>query len=1454
MERYFIHYDKGNEYVDKKHKLMFVKITNTTSQYINKDEDLPDDYINFNNGYMEYEVNTRKELEYLNPHNSIPQEKVDDYKAFLDKHLIDQKPNNYTINYLYFDKYNKILKSVIKYNLSNKKGLYFGNKKINDLLIKINNNTPSDINHKNIFSREDCKLLYNFFDFLYFKFDNYDLYKIDKCLTLSQFQRKYYEISSIMTVRELCDNINDKFKTYMEKLEKKDTSLFKFDKLYYSSIQRHFYIYNYENSEQKISEYVSYHNQTLYKETFNFISNFDFDKANPKEVSSFINNNYYNSKYNNKYRFEKNYLPKFNFDPNNDVITLYNLNNNYNNSINSFINNYIFSQNTRGIFKFKVDTDFNYTDYITRIRYGQQKKYVTLVMKFDIYIHKDIFKSLFQNKYIGNLNLDYINSNIQYENETNIILQKIKDDCRDKDIICIEWINYLFNNKYNGTNYVGTKFNITKDSIKFNSGSYNLIKRDDLFKLVDTIDNNTDTILGKDIKIIKFTENYDKLCLIKELKTNPFEYQKQNVFWMNNIESDIDINNFNIKFLCNTNFNYINEISSEKQYIYKSFNDIMYKNMYYNSNGNVHYNSNGYITELTEEVKEQYSRTLKLCGGILTDEVGLGKTLSTILNIVYSFEKDLQKVKEDKTSFDANNIIICPNRLVTQWYSEIKKYVSPMLFKKLNISKITTITDIKKKLYDIKPNKHFIYIISSNLVNNTNYLNYLIEDEYDTAKYMKHIKLLDIEHKKPHHTKMIDDSKVLKAILKKIPTTLVGDDKTIIDELTEFKFDDKKKFNIFTLKWNRIILDEAHEVLNTNIYINSKYTNVSNIYYTKNGEISYNISKGDRFKFVQLCRLYSNYKWCLTATPFTEDVSNLYCYINFLNNDYIENINKDMKKFNSMTRDEKYSYFHKSELENQNGNCIRYNSIENALLNLSNSQIRKIFNTNIRRTTKADIKGVVDIPIFTEDITILKQNNVERNIYLEALRSNDVKRLLQLCTHVMVSDVDVMSSDFGTSILSLDNIKTLMVKKYKKNMKDALDEISKKEIEQTNCEFLISKLKSLKDKLNKSIVDDPLSIEPHLITEMDKFCSSGREHSRYGNSYVYSRYSYHHEAIKTIKSVFLQKEALVKYTLNLKELEETIKLIEFPKEFNSDIYKKYIIWKIYTNTLNNEQSQITRNKESLIKLKNDIRRLENQIKIFESNEFISEAVKDPCSICFMEYDSEIAITSCRHMMCGDCIKMLFNRNQSVPCPFCRTKINKKDVNFTHYDKVKAGIEGKIEEVKEEKIIEKSKVELDNEEKIQKYGTKLAYLLNYIGELFKCDDNKIIIFSQYDNMLKLIGKVLDDFKIKNLFVKGNITSVSKKIDKFKTDPSYRIIMLSSERCSSGSNLTEASHIIFADVVNGTPEHTKDIESQAIGRAVRIGQKKPVVVKRLVMKDTIEEEFYNKNKYDMTDLML
>ena len=148
------------------------------------------------------------------------------------------------------------------------------------------------------------------------------------------------------------------------------------------------------------------------------------------------------------------------------------------------------------------------------------------------------------------------------------------------------------------------------------------------------------------------------------------------------------------------------------------------------------------------------------------------------------------------------------------------------------------------------------------------------------------------------------------------------------------------------------------------------------------------------------------------------------------------------------------------------------------------------------------------------------------------------------------------------------------------------------------------------------------------------------------------------------------------------------------------------------------------------------------------------------------------VTICRHIICDKCVKILFNRTNNINCPFCRTKLTKNDINYTSVDKLDENEESPSNELENSENTENVNTD---EEKIKKYGTKLAYLLDYLGEFFgKNPDNRIIIFSQYDQMLKLIGGVLDDFKIKNLFIKGNIMSVTKKIDKFKSDPSYRVI--------------------------------------------------------------------------------
>jgi SWI/SNF-related matrix-associated actin-dependent regulator 1 of chromatin subfamily A len=120
------------------------------------------------------------------------------------------------------------------------------------------------------------------------------------------------------------------------------------------------------------------------------------------------------------------------------------------------------------------------------------------------------------------------------------------------------------------------------------------------------------------------------------------------------------------------------------------------------------------------------------------------------------------------------------------------------------------------------------------------------------------------------------------------------------------------------------------------------------------------------------------------------------------------------------------------------------------------------------------------------------------------------------------------------------------------------------------------------------------------------------------------------------------------------------------------------------------------------------------------------------------------------------------------------------------------------------------------------------------------------------MLKMIGKTMDEFQVKYVYCNGNNFVINKNINKFKKDESIRVIMLSSETSNSGSNLTEANHIIFIDVLYNDLEHVKATEIQAIGRAVRLGQKLPVKVVRFITRGTIEEEHYRKNQYDMNTL--
>ena len=265
-------------------------------------------------------------------------------------------------------------------------------------------------------------------------------------------------------------------------------------------------------------------------------------------------------------------------------------------------------------------------------------------------------------------------------------------------------------------------------------------------------------------------------------------------------------------------------------------------------------------------------------------------------------------------------------------------------------------------------------------------------------------------------------------------------------------------------------------------------------------------------------------------------------------------------------------------------------------------------------------------------------------------------------------------------------------------------------------------------------------------------------------------------------------------------------------DYNINIIKKY------TNRLENLRPE---NKEyNMLKHKYTTKITESKylLKTFkEFEEKTSKNIDIDCTIC-MDKMKIPTLTTCGHTFCNHCIKMCLKYKNS--CPTCRKVI------------------------KNDKLIIISKNKTNN-----KYGGKLSKIISIIKEIITNKQNRIIIFSQWDNMLKLIHQTLVENKIYSSYLRGNAYMKNAQVKYFKRGYDMdkninQIIMLSLKNSASGTNLTEATHIMFVEPINEKREVIKAIENQAIGRACRLGQKNKVNIIRVLTKKTIEEEIYNK----------
>ena len=135
----------------------------------------------------------------------------------------------------------------------------------------------------------------------------------------------------------------------------------------------------------------------------------------------------------------------------------------------------------------------------------------------------------------------------------------------------------------------------------------------------------------------------------------------------------------------------------------------------------------------------------------------------------------------------------------------------------------------------------------------------------------------------------------------------------------------------------------------------------------------------------------------------------------------------------------------------------------------------------------------------------------------------------------------------------------------------------------------------------------------------------------------------------------------------------------------------------------------------------------------------------------------------------------------------------------------------------------------------RFDTKIDETMAIISSLLDSEEGKVVIFSQWERMLRILAEELTNKDIVFCFLHGGVPSAKRKnlIDRFREDKAYRIF-LSTDAGATGLNLQTASLLINLDI----PWNPAVLE-QRIARIYRLGQENPVQIINMVARGTIEE---------------
>ncbi|KAK0388368.1 hypothetical protein NLU13_4613 [Sarocladium strictum] len=228
-------------------------------------------------------------------------------------------------------------------------------------------------------------------------------------------------------------------------------------------------------------------------------------------------------------------------------------------------------------------------------------------------------------------------------------------------------------------------------------------------------------------------------------------------------------------------------------------------------------------------------------------------------------------------------------------------------------------------------------------------------------------------------------------------------------------------------------------------------------------------------------------------------------------------------------------------------------------------------------------------------------------------------------------------------------------------------------------------------------------------------------------------------------------------------------------------------------------------------------------------EGIRDEAEKECPLCFDEPMNDQLVTGCWHSACKKCL-LDFMQHESdrgvIPrCFNCREPLNQRDLFevVRHDDEPDA-------------FAQKPRISLQRLG-VNSSSAKIVALLSQLRELRREHPKmKSVVFSQFTSFLSLIEPALAKANIKFVRLDGTMAQKARAavLQKFTEATDFTILLISLRAGGVGLNLTTAGRVFMMD-----PWWSFAVEAQAIDRVHRMGQEEEVIVKRFVVRESVEE---------------